>query len=686
MSLAINFNMSAIRAHQNLVATDRLMTASIERLSSGIRISKAGDDPAALVLANSMRFHLRGLHQASSNVEEGVTMVQTAEGGMDQISSILTRMRTLALNAANEGVVDPTQLQALQAELDEGLSSITRIATTTQFGGRALLAGALSGFTLDPAAKAGWRGMGWDATRTPGGVLPGSTATLAVPDLPIQTRESVAVTFAGAPAGNTALQGLDQGGTVLSAVAGGSITITGAAGSRAIPLTAGTTIDDFVAQVNAVSKATGARAVYDATTGTLTVESTGFGSGPLHVTSTDLSGGSNVGLLDTDTTSADRNPLAATRDTFAMALGPVGSLPIAATTPLQGLTDQGTSELLSNVAGKTLTLYGRGSSATFTFTATTTIQETVDWVNAQRPTLGSLATYDPTTGGFTVTGADNPVRLASDDMTGTSAGVGLLDRASTTSASAGSTFTRGAGYATVDLTITDAAGTPHTITLVQDPYSAADSTNAAGQPAGGGLGFTNLLPGPELSGSIHTGWWSGAFRAQLRDTSNGTLGSTITSPTVVAEATRQSEVFIQNGASAGQQVVVEIQDLRAGALGHSAGLVAQGLDSLQSLIDTKALEAGNAEDALRVIDAAISEVSLTRGRAGALQAHSLEAMTASLMTSSENLTQAESNLRDTDFAWESAQFARHNIIYQAATAMLAQANLVPKTVLDLLRQ
>jgi flagellin len=259
--------------------------------------------------------------------------------------------------------------------------------------------------------------------------------------------------------------------------------------------------------------------------------------------------------------------------------------------------------------------------------------------------------------------------VASADMTGTA--VGLLD--SDTTNPAVNAFDVPAANRTLTLQYTDAGGTVRSVTLTQDPTSP------------GGLTFTNLAGGPEAAAPF-TAFAPGAFQVTLKDTSGGVPSLSVTVAGGAYTAVRQGTTFIQTGALAGQQVVLDIPDLRAAALGHGAGLAAAGFASLQDLTDSAALTNGNADSALKVIDAAIQEVSAARGRAGAVQADALESGLNSLRTSSANLTSAESQLRDVDFAAASAAYARDNIIYQAATAMLAQANQVPQTILDLLKK
>jgi flagellin len=149
--------------------------------------------------------------------------------------------------------------------------------------------------------------------------------------------------------------------------------------------------------------------------------------------------------------------------------------------------------------------------------------------------------------------------------------------------------------------------------------------------------------------------------------------------------TRVSPVRIHTGGLTGQSIPVDIPDVRTTALGSTAGLAKNGFGSIQSISDAQLITTYQADEALRLIDAAIAEVSEARGKLGALQANGVETTLSSLRISIENLTSSESGLRDTDFAQEMANFTRHNILYQAATAMLGQANQIPQTVLGLLK-
>jgi len=144
----------------------------------------------------------------------------------------------------------------------------------------------------------------------------------------------------------------------------------------------------------------------------------------------------------------------------------------------------------------------------------------------------------------------------------------------------------------------------------------------------------------------------------------------------------QGAVF-QVGANALQQVAFTIQDTSSDELGRGASTK---LSSMEDMLSSKkgALLNGMSTEALAVIDAAIDEVTNLRGRLGAFQANALESGLNSLRVSYENLTAAESTIRDVDFAEESANFTRNQILVQASTSMLAQANQMPQNVLKLL--
>ncbi|MCH9032847.1 MAG: flagellin, partial [candidate division Zixibacteria bacterium] len=141
MSLRINHNITALDAHRNLVNSTVMLARSMEKLSSGFRINRAADDPAGLVISEQFRAQIAGLNRAISNSEGSINMIQTAEGALTEISNLLISMRELAIHAANEGFNDANQLAADQAEIENAIRTVDRIASNTEFGTKKLLDG-----------------------------------------------------------------------------------------------------------------------------------------------------------------------------------------------------------------------------------------------------------------------------------------------------------------------------------------------------------------------------------------------------------------------------------------------------------------------------------------------------------------------------------------------------------------
>ncbi len=141
MSLSLANNVGALNAQHNLSRSSRSLNKSIERLSSGFKVNRGADGPAALVISEKQRAQIAGLRQAIDNTEKAVSVVQTAEGALNEISSILVKVRSLALDSANGGVNDDDAFAANQAEIDNALDTINRIANNTQFGQKNLLDG-----------------------------------------------------------------------------------------------------------------------------------------------------------------------------------------------------------------------------------------------------------------------------------------------------------------------------------------------------------------------------------------------------------------------------------------------------------------------------------------------------------------------------------------------------------------
>lgn len=152
--MRINHNISAYNTHRQLTFNNSNAAKNVERLSSGYRINRAGDDAAGLAISEKMRGQIRGLEQASRNAQDGISLIQTAEGALNETHAILQRMRELAVQAAND-TNTATDRANLQAEVDQLATEIDRIAQTTEFNTNVLMNTGGSTFKLQIGANKG---------------------------------------------------------------------------------------------------------------------------------------------------------------------------------------------------------------------------------------------------------------------------------------------------------------------------------------------------------------------------------------------------------------------------------------------------------------------------------------------------------------------------------------------------
>ncbi|GAA2036729.1 flagellin [Pseudokineococcus marinus] len=145
MGFQINNNVAAFNAYRNLSVTQNSVSSSLEKLSSGLRINRAADDAAGLAISEGLRSQVGGLKVAVRNAQDGISVVQTAEGALSTSTAILQRMRDLSVQAANTGGLSDKAKENIQSEVDQLAEELTRIADTTQFNGKKLLDGNYSG-------------------------------------------------------------------------------------------------------------------------------------------------------------------------------------------------------------------------------------------------------------------------------------------------------------------------------------------------------------------------------------------------------------------------------------------------------------------------------------------------------------------------------------------------------------
>lgn len=187
MGLRINQNIAAMNAYRNLSITDGQMAKSLERLSSGFRINRAADDAAGLSISEGLRSQIGGLKVAVRNAQDGISVVQTAEGALSEVHSILQRMRDLSVQASNTGSQDVNARTAAQTELTQLNAELDRIGSTTRFGQQTLLngspasvTGAVTGGTTGALAGAAFQISGTFKNASSGANVALATASVAV--------------------------------------------------------------------------------------------------------------------------------------------------------------------------------------------------------------------------------------------------------------------------------------------------------------------------------------------------------------------------------------------------------------------------------------------------------------------------------------------------------------------------
>ena len=181
MSMVVQHNMQAANANRMLGITSGAQAKSTEKLSSGYKINRAADDAAGLTISEKMRKQIRGLDKASSNAQDGVSAVQTAEGALTEVHSMLQRMNELATQAAN-GTNSDTDRSSIQDEIDQLTTEIDRVSETTKFNETYLLKGDANGTTTTKTVNAHDAGLAGKLGASENGVTKFTADKLAVGD------------------------------------------------------------------------------------------------------------------------------------------------------------------------------------------------------------------------------------------------------------------------------------------------------------------------------------------------------------------------------------------------------------------------------------------------------------------------------------------------------------------------
>ncbi len=249
MSLQINTNVTALNALDNLNKVSGSVASSIEKLSSGLRINRAADDPSGLIISESLRAQIDGLNQAVSNSQDATNLIKTSEGALTEVNSLLRNVRQLAVHAANTGVNDQVAVQADQTQISSAIASIQRIAEQTQFGTKRLLDGSsgISAAVVDTRNVAGISiGGVFNNLTTQSGtvnVVVNSVATRA------QVSGTALATYASVNASISTVNGLKTGN-------GGSVVLNG----QTISISGSDTVQTLINKINNLASTTGVSA------------------------------------------------------------------------------------------------------------------------------------------------------------------------------------------------------------------------------------------------------------------------------------------------------------------------------------------------------------------------------------------------------------------------------------------
>ena len=720
MSLRINNNIAAINAHRNLTQTTQQLSSSMEKLSSGYRINRASDNPAGLVISEQFRAQIAGLGRAIENSEGSINMIQTAEGALTEISNLLISMRELAIHAANEGFNDVDQLAADQAEIANAIRTIDRISANTQFGTKKLLDGTKANIaTITSSNSSGVTIINSELTTGTHSIQATKTSDSSA----ALNMTSLGVSLAGtAGAPDNLTQGIHNI-DVLQASAGAektssSIDINDAFGNP-FEINATQTAALFTSGAALAMATAGSAGAYNVV---LNYQENGEAvTGDQTVAVSIADGDSAAVQLSKWNTALGNNTALAGK--VEAALGGGGELVFQT-------TNQGTQHSLKMTSFTGIdptSLYGgftvgseRGvSNGVLNFTINTAakanVTSDVTVADGTYTSLSSLVTAVNTalTTAFGLIGA-----TTQQDIT---AQVFNTDAVRFYSADEGSDYTiklNTAGSETyrlekaLGLTVDTVAQRGTDAIVSFDNYSTSitavnyDSTRSVTlynkaedligrgsidltvAKAANGINLGNLLLDVKAAGfevrldagpgaSVTAGKDAIIYNADRTESLKIRVDLNSTGGTETIQNTDSSLVF-QIGPNVGQTAKIAIKNIAASALGRNlAGNMFRNL----SEIDVTTVQ--GAQDGQSVIDAVINEVTTLRGTLGSFQKNSLESNLRNLRIAQQNLTSSESMIRDTDMAQEMSTFVKQQILLQAGTAMLAQANQVPQVVLSL---
>ena len=714
--MRIQHNIMAMSAYRNYTNNVSAMKKNLEKLSSGYKINRAGDDAAGLAISEKMRAQITGLETAQKNAKDGISLVQTAEGALTEVHDMLNRMVELATQSANGTYANTTDRNQMQKEVDQLLSEINRIADSSNFNGIKLLDGSL-GLNQDAfkiAAGSAFQAAVGINTLDVSEVLTGSTATAAgyhggesitgqPPKFSIDLKD-IEIKYTGTATSGTVEFTITGPGSFSLDVSVASVTASGVKASGLA-----SAIIDAIA-----SKGTAA-----GTTGT-------FNIGGLYMKASYANGKINFTFFSTasDATAAE---------TWENVVSGSAGASIAKTfnDAVFGSSAGGVTVAIASSA--TGTVNGKGNY----FCNITAVQDAVADQPADRPGIdidltkvvkdGHTLTIDGKTYTFKTKGSDSVVAstasniidvsmVASADqahqaaliMAGSAAATSgnLAGNAGGVSKTAGDFTISMKGGNVIHIDITNAskaskaddfdkmkklivakdAGTPAQaattkLTVTASKINEGDSISVTNGSVttkyvfGSGTNVTNGNNLVTYLGTDKAKWTAAALASAIGPTAEAS-GSVITIKAKSATASAAAPRVLGRGltlqigdtADSFNQLNVAVQNMHTADLGIGNLSIANEVD---------------AQKAIDKIKNAINTVSDVRGTLGATQ-NRLDHTINNLSVMTENIQDAESTIRDVDVAEEMMAYTKNNILIQSAQAMLAQANQVPQGVLQLL--
>lgn len=652
----INTNVGALRAQNGSRSASMTLSTAMERLSTGKRINSAKDDAAGLAIASRMNAEVRGMNVAIRNANDGISLAQTAEGALGEVSNMLQRMRELAVQAAN-GTNSSSDRAALQAELTQLVQEVDGVSKSTTFNGVQLLDGSSKNVSLQIGTRAtdnlsfgisaadakslGLQGFAVDGQLTTGRV--GGVNTLAVDDVLINGKAAFASVATAATAAAlataintntaqtnvkaTAYNTLTSAQPNATSFAAGALTINGAS------IGASSSVEDLVAHIN--RDASGVVASLN-DNGTITLSNdTGAdiviaGSSP---TSAGFTAATYTGFVAIN--SVDGSDIKVQAKNAAN--GFVGGAGTLADVKAFGLNESSDGKVFAGSAVSATAL-----AATDDLKINGVLVGKSDAASAASKAAAINKLTDQT---GVLASAKTVVKVAVDFATAPAATDTVIN---------GVTIDLSGATKLSDVVTAINTAAPGSVVATADDQgnlilTASDGSDINVTDAGGDM-FTSAT---SLEGEAGTGSLAAGLRIGGRVTLSSTTGADIRVEGSSASLTKAG-LALQGGSS----------DLLGGAMSITTVAGARG--------------------ALAQIDKALDKVSVQRGALGAVQ-NRLETRVNVLTSSSTNITEAQSRIEDADFSVETTKLAKAQILSQAATAMLAQANQSQQGVLSLLR-